>query len=84
VSCLHDRQLLYLHGVGNLSSTRVGDGARAVGFRCASGPTRQSEPDLSCEAETCRGDPSCGEMVGGAANRPKTGRLASVGLDQGP
>jgi hypothetical protein len=23
-----------------------------VGFRCASGPMRQSEPDLSCEAET--------------------------------
>jgi hypothetical protein len=36
VSCLHGRQLLYLHGVGNLSSTRVGDGARAVGFRYTS------------------------------------------------
>jgi hypothetical protein len=40
--------------------------------------------DLSCEAETCRGDPSGGELVGDAANWPKTGRLASVGLDQGP
>jgi hypothetical protein len=45
---------------------------------------RQSEPDLSCEAETCRGDPSSGELVGDAANWPKAGRLASVGLDQGP
>jgi hypothetical protein len=40
--------------------------------------------DLSCEAETCRGGPSSGELVGDAANWPKTGRLASVGLDQGP
>jgi hypothetical protein len=40
--------------------------------------------DLSCEAETCRGDPSCTELVGDAANWPKTGRLASEGLDQGP
>jgi hypothetical protein len=40
--------------------------------------------DLSCEAETCRGDPSCRELVGDATNWPKTGRLASVGLDQGP
>jgi hypothetical protein len=46
--------------------------------------------DLSCEAETCRarrrlvvGIPS-GELVGDAANWAKTGRLASVGLDQGP
>jgi hypothetical protein len=40
--------------------------------------------DLSCEAETCRGDPSSGELVGNAAKWPKTtGRLASVGLDQG-
>jgi hypothetical protein len=54
VSCLHGRQLLYLHGVGNRSSTRISGGARALGFHCASGPTRQSEPDLSCEAETSR------------------------------
>jgi hypothetical protein len=54
VSCLHGRQLLCLHGVGNHSSTRVGGGARTVGFRCAPGPTRQLEPGLSCEAETCR------------------------------
>jgi hypothetical protein len=40
--------------------------------------------DLSCEAKTCRGDPSSGELVRDAANWPKTGRLASVGLDQGP
>jgi hypothetical protein len=54
VSCLHGRQLLYLHGVGNRSSTRIGGDARVVGFRCASGPMRQSELDLSCEAETSR------------------------------
>jgi hypothetical protein len=40
--------------------------------------------DLLCEAETCCGDPSCRELVGDAANWPKTGRLANVGLDQGP
>jgi hypothetical protein len=39
--------------------------------------------DLSCEAETCRRDPSSGELVGDAANWQETGRLASVGLDQG-
>jgi hypothetical protein len=38
----------------------------------------------SCEAETCCGDPSGGELVGDAANWPKTGRLASVGLREGP
>jgi hypothetical protein len=96
VSCLHGRQLLYLHGVGNRSSPRVGGGACALGFCCVSGPTRQSELNLSCEAElvvrggdlfceaeTSRGDPSSGELVGDAVNWPKTGRLASVGLDQG-
>jgi hypothetical protein len=40
--------------------------------------------DLSCKAKTCRGDPSSGELVGDAANWPKTGRLASVGLRPGP
>jgi hypothetical protein len=40
--------------------------------------------DLSCEAKTSRGDPSSGELVGDAANWPKTGCLASVGPDQGP
>jgi hypothetical protein len=40
--------------------------------------------DLSCEAESCRGDPYSGELVGDAAHWPKTGRHASVGLDQGP
>jgi hypothetical protein len=38
--------------------------------------------DLSCEAETCRGGSSSGNLVGDAANWPKTGRLANVGLDQ--
>jgi hypothetical protein len=37
-----------------------------------------------CEAETCRGDPSCKEPIGDAANWLKTRRLASIGLDQGP
>jgi hypothetical protein len=47
--------------MGNRPPTRVGGGgARAVGFYCASGPTCLSELDLSCEAETCRGDPSVG------------------------
>jgi hypothetical protein len=40
--------------------------------------------DLSSEAETCRGDPSCRELVGDAANWLETDRLASVGLDRGP
>jgi hypothetical protein len=40
--------------------------------------------DLSCEAETCRGDPSYRELVGDATNWPETRRLASVGLDRGP
>jgi hypothetical protein len=38
---------------------------------------------FSCEAETCRGGPPSGELVGDAANWPEAGRLASVGLDQG-
>jgi hypothetical protein len=40
--------------------------------------------DFSCEVETCRGGPSSGELVGDADKWPKTGRLTSVGLDQGP
>jgi hypothetical protein len=40
--------------------------------------------DFSCEAETCRGDPFCRELVGDAASWSGTGRLASVGVDQGP
>jgi hypothetical protein len=40
--------------------------------------------DLSCKAETCHRDPSCRELVRDAANWPETGRLASVGLDEGP
>jgi hypothetical protein len=37
--------------------------------------------DLSREVETCRGDPSCRELVRDAANWPETIRVASVGLD---
>jgi hypothetical protein len=33
--------------------------------------------DLSCEAETCCGDPSCRELVGDAAIWQETGRLES-------
>jgi hypothetical protein len=90
VSCLHGRQLLYLHGVGNrplhasvvvltprACVVRLGPRASGAGLLVRGG-------DLSCEAETCRGDPSGGELVGDAANWPKAGRLASVGLDQGP
>jgi hypothetical protein len=39
--------------------------------------------DFSCEVETSREGSSSGKLVGDAANWPKTGRLASVGLDQG-
>jgi hypothetical protein len=39
--------------------------------------------DLLCEAETCHGGLSSGELVGDATNWPETRRLASVGLDQG-
>jgi hypothetical protein len=45
VSCLHGRQLLYLHGVGNRSPTCVGVGARALCSRRASWPTYQSESE---------------------------------------
>jgi hypothetical protein len=58
------------------------EGARASGSRRVSWPTHQSElggararqrlvvrgGDLLSKAETCRGDPSCGELVGDAAN----------------
>jgi hypothetical protein len=37
--------------------------------------------DFLCEAETCHGGTSSVELVGHAANWPKTGRIASVGLD---
>jgi hypothetical protein len=77
---LHGRQLVYLHGVGNRSPTRVGGGARAA----CHGPRTVGAGGRSCEAETCRGDPSYRELVGDAANWLETGRLASVGLDRGP
>jgi hypothetical protein len=44
-----------------------------------SGPTHLSEPNLSCEAETCR---ARRRLVGDATVRPRTGRLASEGLDE--
>jgi hypothetical protein len=34
------------------------------------GPTHQLGPDLSCEEETSRGDPSSGELVGDATIWP--------------
>jgi hypothetical protein len=72
---------VYLHGAGNRSPTRLGGGAHAQGSNRVSWPMHQSEPggrarrrllvrggDLSCEAKTCREDPSCRELVGDAAN----------------
>jgi hypothetical protein len=83
---------------GESSPTCVGSGARALGLRRVSWTTHKSEPgggrarqrlfvrggDFSCEAETCLGDPSCRELVGGAANWSETGCLASAGLDSSP
>jgi hypothetical protein len=48
VSCLHGCQLLCLHDVGNRSSTRVGDGARAVslGPRASRGQTSRARRRL--------------------------------------
>jgi hypothetical protein len=72
---------------------RVSGGARVVrlGPRANGGRTSRARRrlvvrgrDFSCEAETCHGDSSSGELVRDAANWPKTGLLASVGLDQGP
>jgi hypothetical protein len=104
VSYLHGRQLLYLHGVGDRSPTRVGGGARALSLRRVSWPTYHSEPeggrarqrllvrgrDMSREVETCRarqrlvvGIPLVGNLVGDVAIWLETGRLDSVGLDQG-
>jgi hypothetical protein len=74
------------------SSPRIGSVARVVRL----GPRTSRILDLSCEAETCRarrrfvvrgGDLSCegsssGKLVGDAAVRPRTGRLASEGLDE--
>jgi hypothetical protein len=42
-SCLHDRQLVHLHGAGNCSPTCYGGGARASGLCRVSLPTHQSE-----------------------------------------
>jgi hypothetical protein len=85
-TCLHDRQLVYLHGAGNRSPTCFSGGARALGSRRVSWPMHQSEPgrprarqrlvvrggDFSCEAVTSRGNPSCRELIGDAANWPET------------
>jgi hypothetical protein len=61
------------------SSSRVGDDARAVRL----GP--HTSRDWTCRARQrlVVGVPLVGNLVGDAANWPKTGRLASVGLDQG-
>jgi hypothetical protein len=80
------RQLVPLHGAGNRSPMRRGGGSHASGSRRVSWPTSQSDlggararqrlvvrgGDLSCEAETYRGDLSCGELVGYAANWSET------------
>jgi hypothetical protein len=63
---------------------RAGDSSCEPETRRASRRLVVRGGDLSCKEETCRGDPSSGELVGDVANWLKTGRLASVGLDQGP
>jgi hypothetical protein len=78
---------LYLSWRGESFPARVGGGARAVRHGPRTSRSRRvvvRGGDLSCEAETCRGDPSCRELVEEAANWTKSGRLASVDLDQGP
>jgi hypothetical protein len=92
MGCLHGRQLLYLHDVEIRSSTHVSSGAHAVHLGPHTSRDWSSRArrrlvvrggDLSCEAETGRGGSSSGKLVGDATNWPKTGRLASVGLNQG-
>jgi hypothetical protein len=77
-NCLHDCQLVHLHGAGSRSPTHFGGGARAT---CHDRRTSRSRGelvrggDLSCKAETCRvrrrfvgGYPPCGELVGDDAH----------------
>jgi hypothetical protein len=87
--CLHGRQLLSPRDVEIRPFVRVSGGARVVRL-C---PAYYSEPDLSCEVETCRvrrrlvmaeteAGSSSGKLVGDAVVRPRTRRLASKGLDE--
>jgi hypothetical protein len=92
VGRLHGRRLLFPRDVEIRSSPRIGSVTRVV----SPGPRTSRSLDLSCRAETCRagprlvvrgGDLSCegspsGKLVGDAAVRPRTGCLASEGLDE--
>jgi hypothetical protein len=77
VSCFHGRQLLYLHGVGSCSPTRISGGAHVV---CHGPRTSQSRSevvrggDFSCEAETFVGIP----LVGNWLEMQPTGRRLDV------
>jgi hypothetical protein len=91
------RQLLCLHDAGNRSRTRRGEDVRVSGSRRVSCPTPQSESgtalawqrllvrggDSSCEEDTPRRGPSSRELVRGAPNWSRTGRLTSERLDRG-
>jgi hypothetical protein len=55
VSCLHGRQLVYFHGTGNRSATRVGGGAHALSSRArVMAHVPVGAGGRSCEAETSR------------------------------
>jgi hypothetical protein len=78
-SYVHNRQLVYLHGVGNHSSMRFIGGARAPGSRHVSYPTCQSELGrararrrLVVRGEDLLGNPSRRELVGDSANWQET------------
>jgi hypothetical protein len=72
-------QLVPLHGAGNHSPTRRGAGARASASRRVSWLVPQSELGgararrrLVVRGGDLSGDPSCGELVGDAANWSET------------
>jgi hypothetical protein len=63
------RQLVPLHGVGNRSPTHRGGGAHASASHRVSCPTPQSESGgARARRRLVVGEPSCGELVGDAAN----------------
>jgi hypothetical protein len=86
--CLHGRQLLFSRDVEIRFSVRIGGDARVV---CLDPRTCRSQTcrarrrivvrggNLPCEAET---GSSSGKLVGDVATWPKTGHLASEGLDE--
>jgi hypothetical protein len=74
------RQLVPLHGAENRSPTRRDGDARASASRCVSWPTPQSDLGGARarrrlavrDIDLSGGDPSCGELVGDAANWSET------------